>query len=71
MASSRVILGLSEFKIGPCNPAGTAIEDLRRKQVRVRSVYKIKGADGVFGSLLHEHDNEPYRLEYGPIIAVA
>lgn len=49
-----------------CSPAGTAIEALWREQVTVGSVFKMG-----YSTLLHEHDSEPYALEYGPIIAVA
>jgi hypothetical protein len=55
----------------PCNPAGTAIEALRREQVTDGSVSKILRALTGYLALLHEHDGEPYTLEYGPIIAVA
>jgi len=54
--------------MGPCKPAGTAIEALRREKVMVGSVLRALTGHLV---LLHEHDSEPYTLEYGPIIAVA
>jgi hypothetical protein len=56
--------------MGPCNPAGTAIEALRGKRVTVRSAFMIKDANEAL-ALLHEHEKEPYTLEYGAIIAAA
>jgi hypothetical protein len=57
--------------MGPCNPAGIAMEALWRESAMVESAFMIKKSANAASALLQEHENEPYTLEYGPIIPTA